>query len=406
MKMRLFAALLILGLLLSNASAFTEEYDSCSVDESICSINESVEQTLATPEEVGETPSANVTCIVYFYGIGCPKCAETTPFMQEMSEKYCSRVKIHFVEIYHNKTNYELYSRYIEGKGVPLEKRGIPLVAIGNKYFMGVNQINRNLEDAILKENPFESVCPVTGEPGCFLQYNPTDLSPPEKMEVSLPLILMAGLVDSINPCAFAVMIFLLTFLLEVSSSTRRVVKAGLAYIGSVYVTYFLSGLGFLSFVQLMGISGVIVKIAAVIAVIAGLINIKDYFWYGKGFTLKIPESKKGVIEEWVHKANVPGAIVLGFLVAMFELPCTGGVYLAILALMADTMTKLSAVVYLLIYNVMFIAPLVVILFVVLRGMKVEHIENWRQSGKNVMKLAMGLLLIILGVAMLWGWTM
>jgi cytochrome c biogenesis protein CcdA len=217
---------------------------------------------------------------------------------------------------------------------------------------------------------------------------------------------LVTGLVDSINPCAFAVMIFLLTFLLEVSNNTKRVLKAGLAYIASVYVTYFLSGLGFLSVVQLMGISGIIVKIAAVVAILAGLINIKDYFWYGRGFTLKIPESKKETIERWVHRANVPGAIVLGFLVAMFELPCTGGVYLAILALMADQMTKMKAIAYLLIYNVMFVLPLLAILLLVIKGMKAEHIESWRQSGKNLMKLAMGLLLVILGAAMLLGWSM
>ncbi|MFH1125956.1 MAG: cytochrome c biogenesis protein CcdA, partial [Candidatus Altiarchaeota archaeon] len=145
------------------------------------------------------------------------------------------------------------------------------------------------------------------------------------------------------------------------------------------------------------------VKIAAVVAILAGLVNIKDYFWYGKGFTLKIPESKKKTIESWVHKANIPGALVLGFLVSMFELPCTGGVYLAILALMADTMTRLKAILYLLIYNVMFVAPLLVILVLILKGMKAEHIENWRQSKKNFMKLAMGLLLLVLGTVMLLG---
>jgi cytochrome c biogenesis protein CcdA len=89
----------------------------------------------------------------------------------------------------------------------------------------------------------------------------------------------------------------------------------------------------------------------------------------------------------------------------MFELPCTGGVYLAILALMADSMTKLTAISYLLIYNVMFVLPLLIILLLVMRGMAAKHIENWRQSGKNVMKLTMGLLLIFLGIAMLLGWS-
>lgn len=382
------------------AQAAWAEDASCIVGDDVCSIEESVVKP-GLDEQVAI--ESNVTCIVYFYGLGCSKCAEIEPYMEWLESKYCDRVKIHFIEISHNETNYRLYETYADRKGIPLDKRAIPLVAIGDKYYMGVNQIRENLESEILREEPSKGVCPVTGAPGCFLEYNPMELSPTRRTEISIPLIVVSGLVDSINPCAFAVMIFLLTFLLQVSSDRKRVVKAGLAYIASVYATYFLSGIGFLSVVQLMGVTGIVVKASAVVAILAGLVNIKDYFWYGKGFTLKIPDSKKETIERWVHKANVPGAIVLGVLVALFELPCTGGVYLAILALMADTLTQASAVMYLLLYNFMFVAPLIAILALVLGGMKSEHIESWRQSKKNFMKLAMGILLVSLGVAMLLG---
>ncbi|MFH1126129.1 MAG: hypothetical protein V1703_03305, partial [Candidatus Altiarchaeota archaeon] len=256
-------AFFVFVLLPSSMCALMEEQSSsCVLSVDVCGINESVEKTLTEPGRTFESAIPNVTCIVYFYGLTCPKCAETTPFIQALEDKYCNRIRIHYIEIYHNETNYELYSNYADSKGIPLEKRAIPLAAIGDRYFMGLTQIKLNLEDEILRENPSESICPVTGKPGCSLEYNPIDLSPSKKMEVTIPLVLVTGLVDSINPCAFAVMIFLLTFLFEVSSSSRRVLKAGLAYIISVYVTYFLSGLGFLSVVQLMGISGLIVKIA------------------------------------------------------------------------------------------------------------------------------------------------
>jgi len=218
---------------------------------------------------------------------------------------------------------------------------------------------------------------------------------------LSLPLILGAGLIDGINPCAFAVLIFLIVFLLHVSNTKKPMIKAGLAYISAVYVSYFLAGLGLLSIIQIAGISLIVIKIAAVVAIVAGLINIKDYFWYGKGFSLKIPESKKPIIERFAKKANIPAAIVLGFLVSMFELPCTGGVYFAILALLADKVTKINAIYYLGIYNLAFILPLIIILLAVLFGMKAEHIERWRTRRKNVMKLILGLLLILLGLSLL-----
>jgi hypothetical protein len=82
--------------------------------------------------------------------------------------------------------------------------------------------------------------------------------------KVTLPLIIGAGLLDGINPCAFAVLVFLLTFLLTVSKDKRRMIKAGVAYVVGVYVTYFLAGLGLLTVIHLTGFSGTAVRLAGV----------------------------------------------------------------------------------------------------------------------------------------------
>jgi cytochrome c biogenesis protein CcdA len=290
---------------------------------------------------------------------------------------------------------------YCIDTGISTEKVGIPFMVVGDKFLMGTREIKDSLEEEILKLEKPPGFCPLVRMSCHRVEYNPMKISPIQKIEVSLPLVIISGLIDGINPCAFAVLTFLLAFLLEVSSNRKRIIAAGSAYIFSVYVTYFLAGIGLLSVIQFTGMTGIILKVAAGIAIIAGLISIKDYFWYGKGISLKIPESKKGVIERWVHKANIPGALVLGFLVAMFELPCTGGIYLAILAMLADSVTKLQAVFYLLLYNLMFVLPLIVIFGLVYKGMEIKHIENWRELRKNWMKLVMGIFLLILGLIML-----
>jgi len=348
-------------------------------------------------------------CIIYFYGQECSKCAETKPFIEELEKKYDGQIHITKYEVYHNLENYQLYNKYCSIQNIPIRERGIPLVAIGNKFFMGTTQIKDNLEPAIKEAiQKGQNICPLPGDMSCHgVNYNETESNPVIpglKDKVTLPVVIAAGLVDGINPCAFAVLIFLLTFLIEVSSTKKRMVKAGVFYIIAVYITYFLAGLGLLSAIQIIGATRIIVKVAAGLAIIAGLINVKDYFWYGKGFSLQIPESRKGTIQKWVYKANIPAALVLGFLVAMFELPCTGGIYLAILAMLANTVTKATAVYYLLIYNLMFVIPLIIILLAITFGMKAEHIENWRQTKKNWMKLAMGLVLLGLGIALLLGW--
>lgn len=380
------------------------------VAEEICEVEESCAVTYE--ESVGASNvedyiahSPDAICIIYFYSTGCTKCAEIKPLIEDLEKKYGDKIHINKLEISHNLENYQLYSNYCGVQNVPLEDRGVPMVAIGDNFFMGSDKIEKNLEieiEALLESGV--RVCPLPGAMGCQ-DVEQGDVDPvASTKKVTLPLVLGAGLIDGVNPCAFAVLIFLLTFLLEISSTKKRMIKAGSVYILAVYVTYLLAGLGLLTVIQISGVSSIIVKAAAAFALFAGLVNVKDYFWYGKGFSLEIPKSKKGIIEGWTKKANIPAAIILGFLVSMFELPCTGGVYLAILAMLANTMTKTAALGYLLIYNLMFILPLVAILILVTKGMKAEHIESWRNAKKNWMRLVLGLFLLALGVGLLLGW--
>lgn len=397
-------AVLALAFITTAYAQETCEKDSCILNN--LNITENITQNTPPAKQEGNEEEI---CIIYFYGEGCSKCAEIKPFIEEIEEKYRGKLHIEKLELYHNLDNYNLYNKYCTIQNIPLEERGIPLVAIGNEFFQGTTQIRENLESKIKEAiDKGENICPLPEDMRCNkLEYNNTETNqviPGLKEKITLPVIITAGLIDGINPCAFAVLIFLLTFLIEVSSTKKRMLKAGITYIIAVYITYFLAGFGLLSALQITGMTGIIMKIAGILAIIFGIINIKDFIWYGKGISLQIPESRKETIQKWVHKANIPAAIVLGFLVSMFELPCTGGIYLGILAMLANTVTQTTAIYYLLLYNLMFILPLLAILLAMAFGMKAEHIENWRQAKKNWMKLGMGLLLLGLGIALLLGW--
>jgi len=175
----------------------------------------------------------------------------------------------------------------------------------------------------------------------------------------------------------------------------------GLVYIFIVFLVYFLAGIGLLSFIQSVHVTKYFYYFTAVLAIILGLINLKDVFWSGNGMTLAIPDSKKALIQKYIKKATLPAAIVLGVLVALFELPCTGGVYLAVLSLLADKNTWLQAVLYLLLYNLIFVLPLLIILLAVYYGLPPEKVEAWRKEKKKWMRLVIGLVLIGLGIIML-----
>lgn len=219
---------------------------------------------------------------------------------------------------------------------------------------------------------------------------------------LTIPALIGGAAIDSINPCAFAVLIFLLGYLLAIGSP-KLILRVGLVYIGTVFVVYFLAGFGILKVLTTFNVAGVIYKIAGVILIFVGLVNVKDFFWYGKGFTLAIPESRKPLIQKYVKKASIPAAIVLGFLVSAFELPCTGGVYIAILGLIASHETQLSAVPYLLLYNLIFVLPLFIILGFVYFGFSAKKMEEWRGKNRRWLRLVLGLGSLVLGVLILWG---
>lgn len=219
-------------------------------------------------------------------------------------------------------------------------------------------------------------------------------------VDITLPTlatVLVTAAVDSINPCAIGVLILLVSTLI-VTKRQHELLRIGMLYVGAVYVTYFAFGLGLIAF--LASIPLVLTEYISItvgfIVVIAGLVEIKDYFWYGKGYSLMISEKHAETIKKKMKQLSVGTVIFLGAFVASVELPCTGGPYLAITLLLAQNF-NLTAFVLLIIYNIIFVMPLVVILALVMFGTKIQNIQAWKQNTKAAMRLAVGLILISLG---------
>ncbi|MEK6903875.1 MAG: GAP family protein [Nanoarchaeota archaeon] len=219
-------------------------------------------------------------------------------------------------------------------------------------------------------------------------------------VDVALPTIttvLLTAAVDSINPCAIGVLILLVSTLL-ITKKKERMLKLGLIYIGAVYVTYLLYGLGLTAFLATIPLSAAEYVSIAVgfIVILAGVVEIKDFFWYGKGFSLMIPAKYAAKIKKRMHHLSLGTIIFLGIFVSSVELPCTGGPYLAITLLLAQNF-NFTAFLLLVIYNIIFVLPLIIILAMVLFGMKICYIQRWKQMNKAYMRLAIGLLMIALG---------
>lgn len=219
--------------------------------------------------------------------------------------------------------------------------------------------------------------------------------------QITVPLILITGFVDSINPCAIGVLVFLISTLLALSHDRRRMLLTGFIYIAAVYVTYFLAGLGLIWFVQRWDIVRELGIIVGFLIIVLGFIEIKDFFWYGKGFSLGINPKYVERIKKMARHATIPGVIALGFFVAAVELPCTGGPYLAITAYLAQHQLDFKGLLYLALYNFIFVLPLIVIVGAVYFGTRIGAIQRFKQKHRKWMRLAMGLLLIGLGILLI-----
>jgi len=220
-------------------------------------------------------------------------------------------------------------------------------------------------------------------------------------IEVHLPTLgIVAGTaaIDSINPCAIGVLILMISVVLSGKGTVGRMLLLGGLYIFAVFLTYLIAGLGLIYF--LASIPLFVTEYLSIIVgsfiILAGLVEIKDFFWYGRGFSLGIPVVFTKKIHQLSQNLTVPGVILLGSFVAGVELPCTGAPYLAIITILSLNFNA-TAFVLLVLYNIIFVAPLLIILILVALGVKIQHVKRWKQESRGYMRLFIGLLLIALG---------
>src|SRR3989344_1625846 len=220
-------------------------------------------------------------------------------------------------------------------------------------------------------------------------------------MNIDLPtlsVVVISAAIDSINPCAIGVLILMVSVVLGGKGSMRKLLTLGGLYILAIFLTYLLAGLGliyFLSSVPLF-VAEYLALIVGSFVILAGILEIKDFYWYGKGFSLQIPPYFAKKIHNFSKNLSVPGVILLGSFIAGVELPCTGAPYLAIITILSLNFNA-TAFVLLVLYNIIFVAPLLIILILVALGVKIQHVKRWKQESRGYMRLFIGLLLIALG---------
>lgn len=224
-----------------------------------------------------------------------------------------------------------------------------------------------------------------------------------------LPLVGIAALIDSVNPCAFSILILTIAFLFSIGKFRSSILKIGGSYIAGIFIVYILIGLGILQTLHLFNMPHFMAKVGAFLLIALGAINIINEFFpavtkvlAGKPsefpIKLRIPRAAHHKMAELMEKGSVPTAFLLGGLVGLCEFPCTGGPYLMVLGLLHNQVTYLKGLGYLFLYNAIFILPLVIILLISSNKAVLLKVKSWQQKEKSLMRLGGGIAMVALGI--------
>lgn len=224
--------------------------------------------------------------------------------------------------------------------------------------------------------------------------------------------IFLVGLLDGVNPCAFTVIILLISYLTMQVRGMRKILISGIVYVSVVFITYYLVGLGFFEAFRGLQAFRVVSKIfhhiiTAALFVLAGL-SLYDFLKARRGkegeMLLKLPAFLQNSIRKNIRAQTkgfriLIGSVVLGFLISLFELACTGQVYIPVIAYMVQTGSKRTVGMGLLsIYNIGFILPLTIIFILVYKGIGSQKIGNALKNRIPAVKLGFVVMFIIFGV--------
>lgn len=214
------------------------------------------------------------------------------------------------------------------------------------------------------------------------------------------PLVTAGALIDSVNPCAFSVLILTIAFFLSVGAFRFNILKFGAVYILGLFVSYFLIGLGILGAFHFFGMPKCMAKIGAGLLIVLGIINIlKDLFpKLPFNWLMRLPRGSAGLIGKLISKGSLPAIFGIGAVVGLCEFPCTGGPYLMVLGLLHDSATYLKGFFYLVYYNFIFILPLIIILFIASNKLFIEKVQRWQAEERKIAKWGLPLAMIVLGV--------
>jgi cytochrome c biogenesis protein CcdA len=230
---------------------------------------------------------------------------------------------------------------------------------------------------------------------------------------LTVPVVLSSGFADGLNPCAFALLVLFATYTFTLVNAVtsdgsatvearRRLLGAGSLYVGAVWITYFVIGLGLLSFLSWLGQDHLVTRIAAVLAMGMALWMLKDVFLPGVGPSMMAPHGTSGRMHKAIERGGLAGMLIAGVLVGICTVPCSGAIYLAIVAVLHASGGGITGLALLALYNLAYIAPLVLLLGAVSNRRVLGQMGRWNRANSPWVKAGLAIAVVAMSFGLLY----
>ena len=364
------------------------------------------------PEEI---ITKKIVHIAYFYEQGCKECGRAEEIIEWLESMYAViNVEQYDIE---NKKDKIIATALGMRTGVPQDRLlSTPIFFIGGEDYLLSEDISRKRLAELIKEYSRTGTDPV------WETMTPDEIEKAQAFlseqfkSFAIIAIALAGLGDGINPCAFATILFFVSYLGIVGRKKNEILIVGLSFAFAVFLTYFFVGLGFLKFIKTMTNIELLAKIifggTAVLCILFGILSIYDFLKARSGKTadmaLQLPKFLKRRIHTTIREkarmeSIVAGALIAGFMVSILEFACTGQVYLPTITFMVGVEgLKAMAILYLLLYNICFIVPLLFVFGVVYFGVSSQSIARLMEAKVGTVKLILAGIFFTVGFLLFW----
>ena len=229
---------------------------------------------------------------------------------------------------------------------------------------------------------------------------------------LTVPTVLASGVADGFNPCAFALLVLFATYTLTLVNAVtgdgtptlearRRLLGAGSLYVGAVLVTYFIIGLGLFSFLSWLGRDHLVSRVAVVIALVMALWMLKDVFLPGVGPSMMAPGGTHGRMQKAMERGGLAGMLIAGVLVGICTVPCSGAIYLDVVAVLHASGGGLTGLALLALYNIAFIVPLLILLLAVSNRRVLGQLGRWNRANSPWVKVGLSLVVIAMSFGLM-----